>query len=107
MIEKLNDEKLESVAGGMTKEMEAAYACIRGDYGNGADRVAALKKAGFDPDYVQSLVNSLLGSNGVNEAVAKEVIEGKYGNGAARVEALKKAGYDPEAIQRLVNQMLK
>ena len=41
-IEKLNDDKLAGVAGGMSDEMKAAYACIRGDYGNGADRVAAL-----------------------------------------------------------------
>ena len=102
-IEKLTDEKLASVAGGMTAEMKAAYACIRGDYGNGADRVAALRKAGFDPDTVQGLVNSILAGN---EKVALDVIDGKYGNGEARVIALRKAGYDPDAVQRLVNNIM-
>ncbi len=102
-IEKLNDERLEAIAGGMTAELKAAYACIRGDYGNGAARVAALRKAGFDPEVVQSLVNSVLAGN---EKVALDVIDGKYGNGEARVIALRKAGYDPEVIQKLVNAML-
>lgn len=102
-IEKLTDEKLASVAGGMTAEMKAAYACIRGDYGNGAARVTALRKAGFDPDAVQGLVNSILAGN---EKVALDVIDGKYGNGEARVIALRKAGYDPDAVQRLVNNIM-
>ena len=102
-IEKLTDEKLASVAGGMTAEMKAAYACIRGDYGNGAARVAALRKAGVDPDAVQGLVNSILAGN---EKVALDVIDGKYGNGEARVIALRKAGYDPDAVQRLVNNIM-
>lgn len=59
-IEKLTDEKLASVAGGTSKEIQAAYACIRGDYGNGADRVAALRKAGYDPDVIQKLVNKMM-----------------------------------------------
>ncbi|MBR0208981.1 MAG: hypothetical protein IJQ43_08800 [Oscillospiraceae bacterium] len=83
--------------------MKAAYACIRGDFGNGAARVAALRKAGFDPEVVQGLVNSILAGN---EKVALDVIDGKYGNGEARVIALRKAGYDPEVIQKLVNGML-
>ena len=41
-IEKLNDEVLEGVSGGMTANLKAAYACIDGDYGNGEARVAAL-----------------------------------------------------------------
>jgi hypothetical protein len=102
-IEKLNDERLEAIAGGMTAELKAAYACIRGDYGNGSARVTALRKAGFDPEVVQNLVNSILAGN---EKVALDVIDGKYGNGEARVIALRKAGYEPEVIQKLVNAML-
>ena len=59
-IEKLNDERLEAIAGGMTAELKAAYACIRGDYGNGEARVFALRKAGFDPEVIQKLVNAML-----------------------------------------------
>ena len=102
-IDKLNDERLASVAGGMTAELKAAYACIRGDYGNGATRVTALKKAGFDPEEVQGLVNSILAGN---EKVALDVIDGKYGNGRERVVALKAAGYDPDVIQKLVNNIM-
>lgn len=102
-IDKLNDERLASVAGGMTAELKAAYACIRGDYGNGAARVTALKKAGFDPEEVQGLVNSILAGN---EKVALDVIDGKYGNGRERVVALKAAGYDPDVIQKLVNNIM-
>ena len=59
-IVKLADEALENVSGGMTRNLKAAYACINGDYGNGEARFAALRKAGFDPNVVQGLVNDLL-----------------------------------------------
>lgn len=42
---------------------EAANDVIAGDYGNGDARVAALKKAGFVPTIVQSIVNLILEKN--------------------------------------------
>ena len=102
MMEKLNDEVLENVSGGMTANLQAAYACINGDYGNGEARVIALRRAGFDPKIVQGLVNDLL----KYEKVAKDVIAGKYGNDSARRAALARAGYDYDTIQNLVNNML-
>ena len=60
MIEKLNDEVLENVSGGMTANLRAAYACINGDYGNGEARRAALARAGYDYDTIQNLVNNML-----------------------------------------------
>ena len=102
-VEKLADDSLEKVSGGYTKELIAAYACIRGDYGNGADRVYNLRKAGLDPNVVQSLVNSVMDGN---EPVARDVINGAYGVGAAREAALRRAGYDPYAVQLLVNHIL-
>ncbi len=102
IITKLNDEDLENVSGGMTSNMKAALDCIEGKYGNGADRVAALKRAGYDPNTVQALVNDYL----KYEKVAKDVINGKYGNGEARRAALTKAGYSYDTIQNLVNNLL-
>ena len=93
---------LDRVSGGVTANLKAAYSCIRGDYGNGDARVAALRKAGFDPKVVQGLVNDLL----KYEDVAKDVIDGKYGNGEERKIALARAGYSYETIQNLVNNML-
>ncbi len=106
MSEKLNalaDEALEGVSGGTSANLKAAYAVIRGDYGNGADRIAALRKAGYDPTAVQDLVNAVI----QYESVAKDVISGKYGVGAERVSALTKAGYPADVVQNLVNNMLK
>ena len=102
----LSDADLDSVSGGYTKELAAAYEVIRGTYGNGADRVAGLKKDGLDPNVVQGLVNSLLAGY---DKVARDVINGKYGNDAARIANLRKAGYsDAEisSIQTLVNHTL-
>ena len=101
-IIKLTDETMEKVSGGMTANLKAAYACIRGDYGNGQARFDALRRAGYDPNVVQALVNDLL----KYEKVAKDVIDGKYGNGDARRIALQKAGYNYDTIQNLVNNML-
>ena len=102
-IESLNDEALSSVAGGVTAELKAAYACIRGEYGNGQDRVLALRRAGYDPNVVQGLVNSLMAGY---DKVAIDVMNGKYGNGQARINALQAAGYDAYAVQNLVNHIM-
>ena len=59
-MEKLNDEVLENVSGGMTANLKAAYACINGDYGNGEARKIALQKAGYNYDTIQNLVNNML-----------------------------------------------
>ncbi len=102
-IEQLSDESLENVAGGVTPELKAAYACVRGDYGNGQARVIALTRAGFDAAVVQNLVNGIVAGY---DKVAIDVINGKYGNGEARVIALRRAGYDPNAVQNLVNHII-
>ena len=102
----LNDSDLSSISGGVTRELTAAYACIRGEYGNGADRVYNLRRAGLDPNVVQGLVNSLVAGH---DRVARDVINGVYGNDAARIANLRRAGYsDAEinAIQTLVNHTL-
>ena len=102
-IEKLNDEVLGAVAGGMTRNMKAAYDALEGKYGNGAERKAKLEAAGFDYETIQRLVNGL--AKGYDK-VAKDVINGKYGNGEARVAALKAAGFDAQLVQDIVNGIL-
>ena len=101
-IEKLVDSALEGVSGGMTRDLRAAYACIQGYYGNGQDRIIALRRAGYDPDTVQYLVNALINYEGV----ARDVIDGKYGNGQERITRLTRAGYPAAIVQDLVNNML-
>ena len=102
-IEKLNDEVLGAVAGGMTRNMKAAYDVMDGKYGNGAERKTKLEAAGYDYETVQRLVNGLSKNY---DKVAKDVINGRYGNGAARVAALKAAGYDAQLVQDIVNGIL-
>ncbi len=102
-IEKLSDAILGGVSGGMSKDLAVAYAVVRGDYGNGAARVNALRAAGYDPNKIQRLVNGLV--NGYDR-VAQDVINGKYGNGAARTAALTKAGFDAQLVQDIVNGLL-
>ena len=102
-IEKINDEVLGEVAGGMTRNMKAAYDVMDGKYGNGAERRAKLTAAGYDYDTVQRLVNGLAAGYG---KVAQDVIDGKYGNGSARVAALKAAGFDAQLVQDIVNGIL-
>lgn len=70
-----------------------ALAVIRGEYGNGADRRAAL---GSHYDTVQARVNELLDK-------ANKVINGDYGNGSARRRNL---GNDYDVVQATVNQLL-
>lgn len=85
-----------------------------GKWGTGDARVKKLKKAGYNPAYIQSLVNKGVGKIGVQSdpkrkstaTIAKEVIAGKWGNGPDRVRRLTRAGYDATAVQREVNRQL-
>ena len=90
---------------------ELAQAVIRGDYGNGDARRAAL---GSRYDEVQAEVNRILGGGSVSgsssggsgvdiEALAQAVIRGDYGNGDARRVAL---GANYDAVQARVNEIL-
>ena len=102
MIEKLSDDKMEEVAGGMTRELQAAYAVLAGQYGDGDARMDRLAAAGYNAYRVQILVNNLV----KYEGVAKDVIAGKYGTNQARINNLRAAGYDAYAVQDLVNNMV-
>ena len=93
-----------------------AQECIAGKWGNGADRKAKLKAAGYDYNEVQDRVNELLAGKKAPakkpaatkslDTIAQEVIAGKWGNGDDRKKKLKAAGYDPDAVQVKVNELL-
>ena len=94
---------------GKESNEEIALQVIRGEYGNGENRITLLKARGYDPDVIQALVNDMLtGSiHEQNQKVAYDVINGKYGNGLDRKNNLEKAGYDYYLIQTLVNEILR
>lgn len=85
-----------------------AQAVIRGDYGNGDDRRAAL---GASYDAVQTRVNEILGAGGSDggsggadiDALAQAVIRGECGNGEERRSRL---GSLYDAVQARVNEIL-
>ena len=99
-----------SSSGGAGADIEAlAQAVIRGDYGNGDARRAAL---GASYDAVQARVNEILGAGGSSsggsggadiDALAQAVIRGDYGNGEARRRRL---GSLYDAVQARVNEIL-
>ena len=59
-IERLMDDELLGVAGGVKSDIEVAYDVIDGKWGNGQDRINRLRAAGYDPYAIQSIVNYLL-----------------------------------------------
>ena len=90
---------------------ELAKEVIRGDWGNGQDRVNRLTAAGYDYNAVQSKVDEMLGApkptqKSVDE-IAHEVIKGLWGNGADRKNRLTAAGYDYNSVQSRVNQLMR
>ena len=103
IIEKMSDEALGGIAGGMSRDLAAAYDVMAGKYGNGEERRQRLIAAGYDYYAVQHLVNGL--AKGYDQ-VAREVIAGRYGNNEFRENALRAAGYDAGLVQDLVNAML-
>lgn len=89
---------------------EIAKEVIQGLWGNGAVRKNKLKKAGYDYDTVQALVNSMLPKekpvHKVNDQIVADVIAGKYGNGDERKQKLEAAGYVYKEVQDAVNEKL-
>lgn len=88
---------------------ELADQVIRGQWGNGEERIKNLKTLGVDPAVVQKIVNDKLGKItqvvSIDE-IADEVIAGKWGNGKDRKESLEAAGYNYDEVQRRVNAKL-
>ena len=90
---------------------ELAREVIAGKWGNGSDRHARLKAAGYDYDAIQNRVNEILTVNSVPskktvDELAREVIRGEWGNGSERRVRLTQAGYDYNAVQNRVNEIL-
>lgn len=92
---------------------DVAQAVMRGEYGNGPARAAALTSAGYDANAVQARVNELLGAStqpapnpsvSITE-IAQAVLRGEYGNGNDRRQALANAGYDYDTVQAEVNRL--
>ena len=102
-VEQVSDESLKGVAGGMTRNMAAAYDVRAGKYGDGEERKRRLYAAGYDYWEVQHLVNGL--AYGYDK-VARRVINGDYGVGQARMNALRAEGYDAQLVQDIVNGLL-
>ena len=107
---------------------ELAAEIWSGKWGNGVDRKAALKEAGYSDDEIkaaQGVINTVyLGNNGGSaenpgkidpipaskrvgmEELAREINSGKWGNGTERVNNLRAAGYSDIEInnaQRIVS----
>ncbi len=84
-----------------------------GKWGNGEDRINGLKKAGYDPNKIQSIVNKICSVNEVVEKpkvktvteLAKEVLSGNWGTGTERKRRLTDAGYDYNKVQAEVNRI--
>jgi len=85
---------------------EIAQEVIAGKWGNGDERVEALRAAGYDPSEVQNKVNDIIASRKSVDELAKEVIDGKWGSGDERKKRLTEAGYDYDAVQKKVNEIL-
>ena len=102
-VEKVADDSLNEVVGGVSANYLAALDVMNGKYGNGEERKRRLAAAGYDYWAVQHLVNGLSAGYGT---VAQEVIQGKYGNDQFRVNALSAAGYNASLVQDIVNNML-
>ena len=100
-IEKLGEDALEGVSGGMSSELSAACACLNGSLGSGDEMVARLRRTGYDPDVVLGLAADMQQYG----QVAQDVIRGVYGKGNARVKNLEAAGYPAATVQNLVNHM--
>ena len=81
---------------------------INGDYGNGQTRYNALRRAGYNPDVIQTEVNRLMTESRKKsiDTLAHEVINGFWKSGRKREKVLKACGCNYNAIQNRVNEIL-
>lgn len=80
---------------------------IQGVWGNGSDRFNRLAQAGYNPQQIQNMVNTILSNARTNtNKIAREVIRGDWGNGADRYRRLTDAGLNPHQVQAEVNRIL-
>lgn len=89
-------------------DSDIAREVIQGKWGNGSSRINNLRNAGYNPESIQKIVNTILLSpdKKSEQEIAREVIQGKWGNGSNRIRKLRNAGYNPESIQKIVNTMI-
>ena len=86
---------------------ELAQMVIRGDFGNGEERVKAL---GDRYNNVQKIVNNIINNNNNSQnnvdllTLVKKTIRGDFGNGEERVKAL---GDNYDKVQKQVNENFK
>ena len=59
-VKKLEDESLDTVAGGLLSNETIAYQVLEGYWGNGDERIQRLSRAGYNPYAVQNIVNRLV-----------------------------------------------
>lgn len=88
---------------------QIALEVINGDWGNGIERAARLRAAGYDYNEVQAEVNRILAEDYPKKSVdeiAVEVIRGKWGAGVERKALLEAAGYNYQEVQDKVNEIL-
>ena len=101
-------EETEETVSNINEIREAALDVIRGDYGNGDERVAKLTEAGFDPEVVQAYVDKVREAAGgtwnFTDAML-DAIDAEMGSAEATAklsdEQLKAKGYTDEQIQAL------
>lgn len=90
---------------------QIASEVIDNKWGNGAERVKSLTRAGYDPVAVQKEVNRLLGVRTKKsvDQIATEIMAGKgdWGNGDVRVQRLTRAGYNAKAVQAKINRLMR
>lgn len=107
---KTDSKPVEETKPELKSNEEIAKEVIQGLWGNGAVRKNKLKKAGYDYDTIQALVNSMLPKekpvHKVNDQIVADVIAGKYGNGDERKKRLEEAGYVYKEVQDAVNKYL-
>ena len=72
---------------------------IKGEYGDGPERVRKLLAAGHNPEKVQDEVNRIMSPKRGTKTF-------KWGNDPQRSEDLKEAGYNPKEVQRQVNLLV-
>lgn len=102
------EEETKKTVDNASKIRDAALAVIRGDYGDGTDRIANLTKAGFDAkavqDYVDKVREAAGGTWNFTDAML-DAIDAETGSAEALTDLsdkqLKNKGYTDEQIQGL------
>lgn len=99
-------ESTENLANGIANLGDVVNKVIRGDFGNGADRIKALTEAGYEYSTVQDLVNKTLAGETINFENLSDAQMKNIGYTDEQIQVLRQLQYEAKKTGAPINELI-